>query len=247
MMLISNLILSVAETDSGRYDCLYNGQLVSSFHIAVDSHRLALACFWQNILEISPIYRTNPKHIFIFIVFFSYFHHPGARLPTRLPTTRRFTVTGERWKLFKKSLIFKSQHNLSRKSDPKYCTNSRGKNEYNLPIVTCQVQPVWEVQACVEDLGEEERTMLSGSRHPSACKQWGEFKRLFNTWKKIGVCKTLLIWISSRCSTRAASSSYDLLSTCACSALSRYFATKFIQNPQNLQSSESSRRRVQTP
>ena len=40
MMLISNLILSVAETDSGRYDCLYNGQLVSSFHIAVDSHRL---------------------------------------------------------------------------------------------------------------------------------------------------------------------------------------------------------------
>ena len=38
--LISNLILSVAETDSGRYDCLYNGQLVSSFHIAVDSHRL---------------------------------------------------------------------------------------------------------------------------------------------------------------------------------------------------------------
>ena len=42
MMLISNLILSVAETDSGRYDCLYNGQLVSSFHIAVDSHRLVL-------------------------------------------------------------------------------------------------------------------------------------------------------------------------------------------------------------
>ena len=41
-MLISNLILSVAETDSGRYDCLYNGQLVSSFHIAVDSHRLVL-------------------------------------------------------------------------------------------------------------------------------------------------------------------------------------------------------------
>jgi len=33
------VVISVAETDSGRYDCLYNGQLVSSFHIAVDSHR----------------------------------------------------------------------------------------------------------------------------------------------------------------------------------------------------------------
>ena len=59
------------------------------------------------------------------------------------------------------------------------------KNKYNLRIVMCQVQPVWEVQACVEDLGEEERTMLSGSGHPSACKQWGKFNRLFNTWKKL--------------------------------------------------------------
>ena len=33
------VVISLADTDSGRYDCLYNGQLVSSFHIAVDSHR----------------------------------------------------------------------------------------------------------------------------------------------------------------------------------------------------------------
>merc|ERR1711962_1987021 len=33
------LVISVSDTDSGRYDCLYDGQLVSSFHIAVDSHR----------------------------------------------------------------------------------------------------------------------------------------------------------------------------------------------------------------
>ena len=39
IMMIFTSIYSVAETDSGRYDCLYNGQLVSSFHIAVDSHR----------------------------------------------------------------------------------------------------------------------------------------------------------------------------------------------------------------
>jgi hypothetical protein len=29
----------VTELDSGRYDCLYRGQLVSSYHIAVDTHR----------------------------------------------------------------------------------------------------------------------------------------------------------------------------------------------------------------
>ena len=39
MIIMFTSISSVAETDSGRYDCLYNGQLVSSFHIAVDSHR----------------------------------------------------------------------------------------------------------------------------------------------------------------------------------------------------------------
>lgn len=33
------VVISVSDTDSGRYDCLFNGQLVSSFHIAVDSHR----------------------------------------------------------------------------------------------------------------------------------------------------------------------------------------------------------------
>jgi hypothetical protein len=33
------VVISVSDTDSGRYDCLFNDQLVSSFHIAVDSHR----------------------------------------------------------------------------------------------------------------------------------------------------------------------------------------------------------------
>ena len=34
------VVISVSEADSGRYDCLYRGQLVSSYHIAVDTHRL---------------------------------------------------------------------------------------------------------------------------------------------------------------------------------------------------------------
>lgn len=33
------VVIAVGEADSGRYDCLHNGQLVSSFHIAVDAHR----------------------------------------------------------------------------------------------------------------------------------------------------------------------------------------------------------------
>jgi hypothetical protein len=33
------VVISVTELDSGRYDCLYRGQLVSSYHIAVDTHR----------------------------------------------------------------------------------------------------------------------------------------------------------------------------------------------------------------
>jgi len=33
------VVISVSDQDSGRYDCLYGGQLVSSFHIAVDTHR----------------------------------------------------------------------------------------------------------------------------------------------------------------------------------------------------------------
>lgn len=33
------VVISVSEADSGRYDCLYRGQLVSSYHIAVDTHR----------------------------------------------------------------------------------------------------------------------------------------------------------------------------------------------------------------
>lgn len=33
------VVVSVADQDSGRYDCLYQGQLVSSYHIAVDTHR----------------------------------------------------------------------------------------------------------------------------------------------------------------------------------------------------------------
>jgi hypothetical protein len=34
------VVISLSEADSGRYDCLYRGQLVSSYHIAVDTHRL---------------------------------------------------------------------------------------------------------------------------------------------------------------------------------------------------------------
>ena len=37
-----------------------------------------------------------------------------------------------------------------------------------------QVQPVWEVQACLEDLGEEERPMLTRPSYSSAGQQWGE-------------------------------------------------------------------------
>jgi len=33
------VVISVNEQDSGRYDCVHNGQLVSSYHIAVDTHR----------------------------------------------------------------------------------------------------------------------------------------------------------------------------------------------------------------
>ena len=33
------VVISVSEQDSGRYDCLHNGQLVASYHIAVDTHR----------------------------------------------------------------------------------------------------------------------------------------------------------------------------------------------------------------
>jgi len=33
------VVISVSEQDSGRYDCLFEGQLVSSYHIEVDSHR----------------------------------------------------------------------------------------------------------------------------------------------------------------------------------------------------------------
>ena len=33
------VVISVSEQDSGRYDCVHNGQLVSSYHIAVDTHR----------------------------------------------------------------------------------------------------------------------------------------------------------------------------------------------------------------
>ena len=33
------VVISIAEEDSGRYDCVQGGQLVSSYHIAVDTHR----------------------------------------------------------------------------------------------------------------------------------------------------------------------------------------------------------------
>jgi len=33
------VVISVSDQDSGRYDCLYKGNLVTSFHIAVDTHR----------------------------------------------------------------------------------------------------------------------------------------------------------------------------------------------------------------
>lgn len=33
------VVISVSDQDSGRYDCLYQSQLVSSYHIAVDTHR----------------------------------------------------------------------------------------------------------------------------------------------------------------------------------------------------------------
>jgi len=33
------VVISISEQDSGRYDCVYKGQLVSSYHIAVDTHR----------------------------------------------------------------------------------------------------------------------------------------------------------------------------------------------------------------
>ena len=33
------VVIGVTDQDSGRYDCLVNGHIVSSFHIAVDSHR----------------------------------------------------------------------------------------------------------------------------------------------------------------------------------------------------------------
>jgi hypothetical protein len=33
------VVINVSDQDSGRYDCLYQGQLVSSYHIAVDTHR----------------------------------------------------------------------------------------------------------------------------------------------------------------------------------------------------------------
>ena len=33
------VVISISEADSGRYDCVHRGQLVSSYHIAVDSHR----------------------------------------------------------------------------------------------------------------------------------------------------------------------------------------------------------------
>ena len=33
------MVISISEQDSGRYDCVHNGQLVSSYHIAVDTHR----------------------------------------------------------------------------------------------------------------------------------------------------------------------------------------------------------------
>ena len=83
MMLISNLILSVAETDSGRYDCLYNGQLVSSFHIAVDSHRLVLVWFWQN-FPISLFF-----HIFTSQVF-------GSKQDCRLPEDLQWLVRNDK-------------------------------------------------------------------------------------------------------------------------------------------------------
>lgn len=33
------VVINVNDNDSGRYDCLFDGQLVSSYHIAVDTHR----------------------------------------------------------------------------------------------------------------------------------------------------------------------------------------------------------------
>ena len=33
------VVISIAEEDSGRCDCVQGGQLVSSYHIAVDTHR----------------------------------------------------------------------------------------------------------------------------------------------------------------------------------------------------------------
>ena len=138
-MLISNLILSVAETDSGRYDCLYNGQLVSSFHIAVDSHRLALACFWQNILEISPIYRTNPKHIFICIVLFI-FSSLRCSAPNKTADYQKiYSDWWEMTKCWKNQCLPKWNFEAPPKSSPINWTNSRKKTSiiYQLWCARC--------------------------------------------------------------------------------------------------------------
>ena len=74
----------------------------------------------------------------------TFFQLEGVRLQTRLPTTRRSTATGKKTKTFR----------------------NQWQNSINADWP--QVQPVWEVQTCLEDLGEEERPMLSRPSYSSA-------------------------------------------------------------------------------
>ena len=54
-------------------------------------------CCWFSQVGLRLILTKFPNFIVC-----SYFHFPGVRLQTRLPTTRRFTVTGEKWQYVEK-------------------------------------------------------------------------------------------------------------------------------------------------